>query len=97
MSEQLALLGAHCRSCARQIIWAVVAESGRRIPLDPEEVQPAVRTIALNPESGRCRVMTLNDMLSVDAWRRAGVTWHRAHFATCPHADRWRVDTGEPA
>lgn len=95
---QLEMLTATCRSCSAPIIWAVVAQSGRRIPLDADEVPPKPPVAAYNPESGRCRILTANDVAHVDVWAAHGVTYHKTHFATCPQADRWRVTPeAEPA
>ncbi len=87
-----------CKSCGAEILWSVVARSGRRIPLDVAEVQPAPRVTAYNAQTGKCRTLTAEDMRYVADWATHGVTFHRAHWATCPQADRWRVTPeAEPA
>jgi hypothetical protein len=101
MMRQLELLHQTCRSCGARVIWAVVDRSGRRIPLDAEfELEPTRRgAVAYNAETGRCHVMTTEDHHLVPTWIRAGATFHRAHFSTCPHSDHWRMSNGiaEPA
>ncbi|HEY3018641.1 MAG TPA: hypothetical protein VGJ32_00525 [Solirubrobacteraceae bacterium] len=94
---QTSLLPAHCRSCGSPVIWSIVARSGRRIPLDPAPAQPRATHVAHNPETGRCRILTNDDLQYVDGWVRNGVTVHRAHFGTCPQQARWSATTGEPA
>lgn len=85
-----------CRSCGAEIIWAETADA--RMPLDSAPVEiPAVGLVAFNPETGRARVLAADSLGKIDAWRSGGVTVHRAHWATCPSAEQYRVHPAQEA
>ena len=94
MPEQLEMIAATCRSCGAPVLWATVDRSSRRIPLDVAyALEPRTYgVIAYNPQTGGAHVVMAEDHHLVRTWQDAGVTFHRAHFATCPQADRWRVE-----
>lgn len=80
-----------CRSCGAPIIWATVAKTGKRMPLDATP-NPDSGNVLLHPD-GTCRVVTNQSIrLAVDDVEAAG-TWHTTHFATCPDADKHRRRT----
>jgi hypothetical protein len=80
-----------CGSCGAEILWAKTLEGGR-MPLDPAPLDiQAPQLVMRNPQTGKCKVLTQDDMASVDGWRARGGTVHRSHWATCPSADRHRV------
>lgn len=71
-------------------MWAKT-ETGALMPLDPEILpEPAVKLVARNPATGRCRVLAAVDVDVARGWR--GVVFHESHWATCPSASRHRQD-----
>lgn len=70
-----------CRTCQREIIWAVTA-NGKRVPLDPPEKR------YVDNRTGH--EIATDAPLSVVM----DLTW-LSHFATCPQADEHRK-TSEP-
>ena len=66
-----------CKSCHRQILWVVMAGTGKKMPLDPEV--SAAGNIVVD-DDGTARVDT-----------GPGRAKHLSHFATCPNAARHRV------
>jgi hypothetical protein len=75
-----------CRSCGHPILFAVNIDTGRRIPLDPEPADDG--TVRLDPASNNAKVLKRDQATNA---RDIGIPLHRAHFATCPHADQWRA------
>lgn len=76
----------HCRSCGAPIVWATT-RGGKRIPVDYGPADDG--TIEL--ERGRDGVLRARVVAAQLSIGEAGGSRHRAHFATCPHADsRWR-------
>lgn len=77
-----------CRSCAAPILWTVTPK-GARLPVDAP-VDPAgnVEIVAIDPD-GTLRARVLPDGYVELSPEFAGER-HVAHWATCPHADRWR-------
>jgi hypothetical protein len=69
---------ATCRSCGAPIEWAVMSDSGKRVPLDD----------ALVEDGGLSVVAALNDGTAAVAPDPHGK--RRSHFATCPQAKSWR-------
>lgn len=85
-----------CRSCGAAIIWAETPDA--RMPLDAEPVAlPAIGLVAFNPTTGRARALNTENLAKVEAWQSGGVTVHRSHFATCPHAEQHRVHPAQEA
>lgn len=90
-----------CRSCQREIVWAVT-EHGRRIPLDP--VARPDGNVELLRMSGVlvARVLTPEREAEIEETllgaHRDGTTpalnLHVSHFATCPAADTFRRRRG---
>lgn len=76
-----------CRSCNAAILWAVMAVSGKKAPLDalPVTIAPdkPERTLYLIREDGRC----------VGVRGRFG---HKNHFETCPARERHREKPEAP-
>jgi hypothetical protein len=57
------------------------------MPLDPEALEPAAGLVAYVESLGICRVLRHEDLVRpLDD----GVTVHRSHFVTCPHASEHR-------
>lgn len=79
-----------CRTCGAPIIWATVRKSGKRMPLDATPDPDG--NVALRAD-GTCEVWGATIRLSLDeaVIAERGATWHRAHFAVCPNADRHRT------
>lgn len=67
-------------------MWATSADSQRRIPIDP-----------LPHEAGNVEVLARGDgslvasVLKHDGQRTSDRPLYRAHWATCPHAERHRA------
>lgn len=77
-----------CGGCQREILWAVVEDSGRRMPLDPNPL-PGGNVEA----SGRTDAATgapLVKVLGKDEPGRPGADRYRSHFASCPKAGDYR-------
>lgn len=86
-----------CTSCGAELLWAET-ETGGRMPLEVEQIiDPAPRVVAYNPASGRCHVIKQEDLFLVPSWLRGGVTLHRSHWTSCPHAVQHRVADGQLA
>lgn len=77
-----------CRSCGAAIRWAVSANTGGRIPLDPQPVEGGNLGVVEWAEHPRPQRDT--PVVAVDPV--AALTGYRyvTHFATCPNADRHR-------
>lgn len=69
-----------CRSCGAAIIWART-QKGKAIPVDPEAVNP--------PATGNILLVANNGTLMAKVGPPAPGL-RKAHFVTCPSADRWR-------
>lgn len=74
-----------CRSCRAPVVWAV-AETGRRMPFDPDPRPDGEWRLAASP-AGR-----LPRAVHVPEARRAALAGEllAPHWASCPDADRWR-------
>jgi len=82
---------ARCGSCKREIVWTVMRDSGRRMPIDAQTIDtPRARLTAYNPATGMSVVLTADNVAHAEAWARRGVTFHESHFATCPDAAQHR-------
>ena len=79
---------ATCRSCSSPIRWAYT-DRDKRIPLDPNP---------LGPEDSLKGAFTLADDCDGNTFATAALPLdrvlrrplYRSHFATCPHAGKWR-------
>jgi hypothetical protein len=91
----------HCRSCPADVRWSIMVGSGKRNPLDVEElsweaildpsrgVKPGI--IAFSTGSGNAQPVTNENLDQVAGWHARGVvTLHVSHFATCPARDQHR-------
>lgn len=67
-----------CKACRAPIVW-VVAESGRRLPLDPAP-HPAGTLVRTGPET--VRVLAKDEAFAGPRYR--------THYAGCPGAARFR-------
>lgn len=79
-----------CRSCEREIVWAETSTTRSRIPLDPQPVPEG--NVVLVPSSVEDAPATAF-VLGGEALARARLDQrrlYRSHFASCPHAARWR-------
>lgn len=74
----------NCRSCAALIIWAET-ERGRSMPVDAQpSADGSIRLHAREQYRSPLAVV-------LPVAKRFGLTnLHTSHFATCPHAARWR-------
>jgi hypothetical protein len=72
-----------CRSCHRPIIWAVNEKTLKVMPLDADPAPTGNIAIAGANKALRCRVIPPHL-----AYGRTDL--RLSHFATCPHADKWR-------
>ena len=74
-----------CVSCGRRVYWAMTVND-QRMPVDAEAVPDGNMVMAVDGKTGALKVYALADDAVVDPARRRYVS----HFATCPHANRWR-------
>ena len=90
-----------CSSCGARIVWAKAARSRRPIPLDADPVPadtPGALVLvdgwAYGPRDLAEKVAAREALSIAGAEARIADTtawpWHRAHFSTCPNADRHR-------
>jgi hypothetical protein len=81
-----------CTACGRPIVWAVEAQTGKRVPLDPAAPTYSVRIAG--GDAGRPRTVCLNskDHLSRQAARGddtvRGVAIFVSHFSTCRNVEQ---------
>lgn len=70
-----------CRSCGAPLLW-VRMESGKRMPLDSVP----------DPLGNICALMDRDTGQHVGWYARDldKAQRYRSHFATCPHAEKWR-------
>lgn len=69
-----------CKSCGAPIVWATTT-GGAAIPLDPEPADDG--NVLVDTETGKATV--LGSQAGYEPLER-----YKSHFATCPHAKRWR-------
>lgn len=90
---------ASCRSCSAPIIWAVSnpeLKSGRPMPVDAAPHPNGNVLLARDPsiphDPGAPVVIRATVMRAgqIAGARADGNVLYRPHWATCPHADRWR-------
>lgn len=81
-----------CRSdgCRAPIIWAIVAKSGRGVPLDAERDTNGKCYIVDYAEDGRPIV----EYATAESPAPPGVERHSSHFETCPDAASWSKSKG---
>lgn len=73
-----------CRSCGAAVRWAVTRKNGKPIPLDPSPVDDGNLVVF------RGVAMSRKD---ADARGIGPLPLFKAHFATCPNANRHRKGT----
>lgn len=79
----------HCRSCGAPIVWGINVGTRKPMPVDAE---PSSRgNVSRYDAADGPRLVVLN-ATKASAMRAAGQSLYLSHFATCPHADRWRKD-----
>jgi hypothetical protein len=84
-------VSARCASCEAPVLWAVTATTGSRMPLDPEP--RADGTIALIGSADDVEAplaLVLRPSQLREARNHGAPRLYRSHFASCPHAARWR-------
>lgn len=82
------LKSSKCRSCDRPIVWTAT-EHGKKMPVDLEPVETTAGPglFVLRPNKGGApRSIAVTPGFFDGNPEPAYVS----HFATCPHADRWR-------
>lgn len=67
------------------------------MPLDPGEVPAGVRAVALHEPTGRCVVVSREDLAErVGYWQdRGDVSFRASHWETCPSRERHRVPAAQ--
>jgi hypothetical protein len=95
---------AECRSCKREVEWAVTAKNGKRVPLDPGDADlDGAGVLVIVREGTRDMAYSRKEALNAIALRHS-VSTARArelldesdvrvrisHFSTCPDADKFR-------
>lgn len=91
-------MSATCRSCSAPIIWAEHHGTGRKMPLDADEVDIATAgsfvVIARKayPLTTAAEAAALQWAVSTVRAREllTEESWHLSHFATCPQASNHR-------
>ncbi len=76
-----------CRSCGQPIVWCISYTTGTHVPVDPHPV--AGGNVRLDVSGGTRLAATL---LKFETIGRKDL--HTNHFATCPHATKWRRGRG---
>lgn len=71
----------HCRSCNAEIIWAETID-GNWMPIDSKPAEDGI-LVLLN---GKIRLAKPSD-------RALHRPLYLSHFATCPHASKWRRES----
>jgi len=74
-----------CASCGAEIIWCRT-DTGKRMPVDAHPATDGNFILDGDPQ-----LPTARSVARVDS--EPGQPLHRSHFATCPHADRYRRTT----
>jgi hypothetical protein len=94
-----------CRSCHAPMTWAVLAATGKAVPLDHEILDPSseshVYALVPGAHGDRAYAYKWNDLAEKLALKQAvsvarareivaeTYPFHRSHFRTCPDADRF--------
>ena len=83
---------ARCRACRQPLLWTTLKATGKRMPLNPEAIaRPRVGLVAYNSDTQGGRVLSSADVDRALEWAtKAPITFHTAHFYTCPHAKEMR-------
>lgn len=71
-------MAATCRSCGAPIVWAEMAATGSRMPLDEEEVTTGAPRFKIGIGAGLAYPCSADE------------PGHVSHFATCPNAAQHR-------
>lgn len=74
-----------CTECARDIVWALVALSGKRIPVDPEPVANGNIRLRFGRGAPTAIVDSGRSLFNPDNDDR-----FVSHFSTCSHASDYR-------
>lgn len=77
-----------CASCGADIIWCHDARTGKPAPVDAAP-DPHGNVSVYLAAKGEARSVVLAST-KASAARAAGLPLHLNHFASCPHADRWK-------
>jgi hypothetical protein len=82
-----------CRSCNAEVVWARTANE-RMMPVDVETAPNGNIDLKFDPIALVWRATYLNaeqiEAMKGDLFRGKEINLHLSHFATCPHAKRWR-------
>jgi len=81
---------ARCVSCDAEIIWTVTATSGRRMPIDVDPQADGNVALVRSQIAGEPPTAIVLGGAHLERARRYGPVLYRSHFASCPHAARWR-------
>lgn len=77
-----------CRSCAAPIVWVEMVETGKRMPVDAQPVQPAAFDQMLGlvavPDHPVEKSLVVSQYTTIGQLRDRRL--HVSHFATCPNA-----------
>lgn len=88
-----------CHGCRARVLWATSGATGKRIPLDEDQVLPGTKgaliligEVAFSLPGAVKRIANMFDVDDGDAYAVAHeeYSWHLAHFATCPVAAQFR-------
>lgn len=81
---------AGCDSCGEIIVWALTV-NGEWMPVDAEPAEHGGTIVLAVSADGQVHARTVDrKSSSTRAAAAAGVELHRAHWASCPHADMHR-------
>lgn len=92
-ADPLADFRGRCKSCRADILWAVTAGAGERMPVDVKPAAMGNVTVYIEPQRGRTPPRLIATVLTTrqrTAARANDVRLHTSHFATCPEAGHHR-------
>ena len=83
-----------CRACKAPLQWCVMDPSGKRNPLNVDEVDPVAVSgaVAFNPRTGKGRSITAENLTEALGWAEHGATFHLSHFVDCPQRGQFRQE-----
>ena len=86
----ITVVPARCRSCRRNIIWAVHSGTGKAAPIDAEASEGGnIMLITPGPNDTKTTYIVLSPEA---AQGYQGGDAHLNHFVTCPHAKDHHVE-----